>query len=93
MAGGQPIGAEILAARAPSQSAHGHRRVGGAENRGAGFWDRFARTFRHNRQSRYVGGFALIRGHTQRGIAFEMFNRAKPFLIGLANILDRHIVL
>ena len=93
MAGSQTIGAKILAPRTPSQSAHGHRCVGRAENRGAGFWDRFARTFRHNRQGRDVGGFALIRGHAQRGIALEMFNRAKPFLIGLANILDRHVIL
>ena len=55
--------------------------------------DGLAGQFGHHRKAQHVAGLALIGGHAQRGVAFQMFDRDEAFLLGQLHILDRHIVL
>ena len=77
----------------PRKRADGGRRIGRAEDRGADLGNRLARQFGHDRKAAHVGRLALIGGHAQRGVAFEVLDRAEAFLMGQFHVLDGHIVL
>ena len=47
----------------------------------------------HDRKTAHIGCLALIGGHAQGGIAFEMFDRAEALLMAQFDVFDRHIVL
>ncbi len=71
-------------------SGRGYR---GAEDRCADLWNGFAREFSHHRQAAHVGCLALIGGHAQCGVAFEMLDRTKALLVAELDVFDGHIVL
>ena len=81
MAWRQSFWVEILPTMSSCQHTNRGGRIGGAEDRGADLRDRLARQFRHNRKPAHIGRLALIGCHAQRGVAFQVFDRSKPFLV------------
>ncbi len=82
-----------MAARPAAQRAEGDGGIGRAVDGGAGLRDGFAREFRHDGKAKDVGGFALIGGHAEGGVALQVFDRGKVFLLGQFDVFDGDIVL
>ena len=93
VAWGQALGAEIFERRAARECAHRNGHVRWSIDRGACFWDRLAGLLCHDGQSQNIGGFALVCGHAERGVAFEVLDTDIAFLVGEFHVFDRHIVL
>ena len=93
MAGGLAGGAEICPAVAASEGPNGGWGIWRPEDGCTDLWDGFACQLGHNCQPAHIGRLALICGHAQRGVAFEMFNTDKVFLMGQFDVFNGHVVL
>jgi GAF domain-containing protein len=85
--GRQPRRLEVLAAVHPGERPDRDRRVGRAEGGSAGLRDGAGGELRHQRQAGHVRGLALVGCHAERGVAFEVLDRAEALLPG-----ERHVV-
>ena len=93
MAWGLTGGAEICPAIAAREGTNRGWGIGRTEDGCADLWNGFARQLCHNRKPAHIGGLALICGHAQRGVAFEVFNADEIFLMGQFDVFYRHVVL
>ena len=93
VAGRLAHGAEVLAGRPPGKGADRHRRVGRAEDRGAGFGNRLAGHLGHHGHAADIGGLALIGCHAKCGVTLQMLDGAVAFLMGQLHVLHGHVVL
>ena len=71
----------------------GTRRVGRAEDRGAGLGDRPARGLGQDRKAQHIRGLALVGRHAEGGVALEVLDRAEALPVGLAHVLHGDVVL
>src|SRR5210317_352813 len=86
-------GPEMPAGVPASERTDGNRRIWRAETCCADFGDILAQSFGHQRKTDDIAHLALIGRHPEGGIAFQMFDRNKPFLMRKADIACRHVVL
>ena len=77
----------------PCKGPNGRCSIGRPENGCADLWNGFASQLRHNCEPAHIGRLALICGHAQRGVAFEMFNADEIFLMGQFDVFNRHVIL
>ena len=91
--GHQAFGGKALARAMCPQRRHRNRHIGRAKGCRADIGDAAVLKRGHERQRRHVGRLALIGGHAQRGIAFQMFGCAKILAMGLRDILGGHVIL
>ena len=77
----------------PCDQAHRHGRIRRAECGQTGFGNGDALLFGQTPQSGHIAELALIGGHAQSGVAFEMFDRAIAFGPSQIDIGQCHIIL
>ena len=93
MRGGEPRGAEILAAMMPGEGADGDRGIGRAEGRGADRADIPPGDVGQHRRAVGIGRLALVGRHAERGVALEMLGDAEALARGELHVRHRHVVL
>ncbi len=93
VAGRAPVGAEIHAPVGAREGRDRHGDRGRPGDRGSGIAEAPARQLGHDRLADDRAGLALIGGHAQRGVAFQMLERAESLLLGKGDVLCGDVVL
>ena len=91
--GGAALGLEVFSNVASRQNAQRHRRVGRAEGGGASLCHVQRPGLCHQAQAVDIGGLALVRAHSQRGVALQMLHRHIAFALRQLHIGGGYIML
>ena len=93
VAGGAPLGAEVLGTMVAGEHADRDRQPRRPRQDRAGLGDRLARRSGEQRVAVQLAGLALIGRHAERGIALEMLDRDEALACGERDVGVGHVVL
>ena len=91
--GGAAHGSQVGANAAPCQRTERGGRIGWPKRGGAYALDIHAAFSSHDGQGIEIRGLALVRAHTQRGVALEMLHRHITFEVRQLDVVHRHVTL